>query len=274
MRPPFPGMDPWLESLELWPNVHNSLVASIRDDLTPILRPRYFVDLESRTTVLTGDDHDHLYVADVSILARDAEDLGSEGVAVMEQVATKPFHIVVQMPADEVEETFLTIKELPSRRAVTSIEVLSPTNKRTFDARKAYVRKRQELLDSRVNFVEIDLLRAGKPMPPEEPSVVSDYRILIFRPRLGRIAHLDGFSYKTAIPEIPIPLLPQDAEPTLDLNGILRALPERAGYDMAIDYSQPPYPPLRKADRAWAASILAQASLETPQAPAGGETSP
>ncbi len=25
MRPPFPGMDPWLESLGLWPNVHNSL---------------------------------------------------------------------------------------------------------------------------------------------------------------------------------------------------------------------------------------------------------
>ena len=67
MRPPFPGMDPWLENVNLWPNVHNSLIAAIRDDLAPLLRPRYFVDLESRTTVLSGSDEDQLYSPDVAI---------------------------------------------------------------------------------------------------------------------------------------------------------------------------------------------------------------
>ncbi len=51
MRPPFPGMDPWLEDPELWPDVHNSLIISIRDALAPMLRPSYFVQVESRMTV-------------------------------------------------------------------------------------------------------------------------------------------------------------------------------------------------------------------------------
>jgi hypothetical protein len=268
-------MDPWLESFALWPNVHNSLIAAIRDYLVPLVRPRYFVDMESRTTVLTGNDEDHLYGPDVAILTGDLTAPEIEGgVAVRERVATKPYHIVVPMPDDEIEETFLTIKTLPDRRVVTVIEVLSPTNKKTEDARKQYLDKRRELLGSGVNLVEIDPLRSGKRMPPERPRPPSDYRVLVFRPRLGRIAHLYGFTYKTAMPEIPIPLLPQDTEPSLDLNTVLHTLYERAGYDLAIDYTQPPQPRLRKDDQSWAASIIAQASAQTPQAPVGGETSP
>ncbi len=49
MRPPFPGMDPWLENPTIWPDVHNSLIAAIRDVLAPVVQPRYFVGVESRT---------------------------------------------------------------------------------------------------------------------------------------------------------------------------------------------------------------------------------
>ncbi len=275
MRPPFPGMDPWLEDPELWPNVHNSLVAAIRDDLVPLLRPRYFVDLESRTTVLTGRDEDRLYSPDLAIFAERAVTAPSEAsVAVIEGVSTKPYHVVVKIPDFEIEETFLTIRELPGRRVVTVLEILSPTNEWTEDARKDYLEKRRNLIAAGANFVEIDLLRAGTPMPPDERRHGSDYRILIFRPRLGRIAHLYGFSYRTEIPPIPIPLLPQDAEPSLDLNRILHKLYDRAGYDLAIDYRQPPRPRLRKEDQAWAESILAKATLRSPEAPAGGESPP
>lgn len=275
MRPPFPGMDPWLEDVELWPDVHNSLIVSIRDVLSPAVRPRYFVGVESRTTVLTGADQDHLYRPDVKIRTTGVnlpERPG--GVAVIERVQAEPFHVVMPMPNDEIEEIFLTIEELPSRQLVTVVEVLSPTNKKTKRAREEYLDKRRELLGSGVNFVEIDLLRSGQPMPPQKAGLSSDYRILIFRPRRGREAHLYGFSYKMKIPQIPIPLLPQDPEPSLDLNIILHALYERAGYDLAIDYRQPPRPRLRKADQTWTASIIAQVLPDTPQAPAAGETAP
>ena len=52
MRPPFPGMDPWLEHPAIWPDVHNRLITAIADDLTPRLAPRYFVGIEQRVYLL------------------------------------------------------------------------------------------------------------------------------------------------------------------------------------------------------------------------------
>ena len=48
MRPPFPGMDPWLEHPAIWPDVHNRLITAIADDLAPRLAPKYFVGVEQR----------------------------------------------------------------------------------------------------------------------------------------------------------------------------------------------------------------------------------
>ena len=56
MPSPFPGMDPYLERASLWPNVHNSLIIALRDDLASRLRPRYYVAVEERTVRLTPDD--------------------------------------------------------------------------------------------------------------------------------------------------------------------------------------------------------------------------
>ena len=42
MRPQFPGMDPWLEQPNLWPDVHSSLITAIRDTLSPVLTPPLF----------------------------------------------------------------------------------------------------------------------------------------------------------------------------------------------------------------------------------------
>ena len=41
MQPPFPGMDPYLEAPDLWPDVHASLAFAIRDQIQPLLSPRY-----------------------------------------------------------------------------------------------------------------------------------------------------------------------------------------------------------------------------------------
>ncbi len=41
-------MDPYLERPALWPDVHNALIAALRDALGPVLRPKYFVALEER----------------------------------------------------------------------------------------------------------------------------------------------------------------------------------------------------------------------------------
>jgi uncharacterized protein DUF4058 len=273
MRPRFPGMDPWLEHPDLWPDVHNSLITAIRDSMIPLVVPHYIVRVESRTTVLTAVDADHMYRPDVAIWSADlATPRREAGVAVMERTEVLP--IEVSLPVDEIEETYLTIKELPGHKLVTVMEVLSPTNKKTEKARTDYLEKRQDLIRSGVNFVEIDLLRAGEPMPLRGSPPPSDYRILICRQRQRRTAHLYSFSYKVPIPAITIPLLSDDAEPTLDLNAILHALIDRARYDLSIDYCQPPRPPLRPGDESWSATILAQPTEGVSEKSAGGETAP
>jgi Protein of unknown function (DUF4058) len=262
MRPPFPGMDPWLENPALWPDVHNSLITSIRDVLAPQLRPRYFVGVESRTTVLTGLDVERVYKPDVSIHATESRaSVRESGVALLEMPEVRTYNVSVAT-GEETEEAFLAIEELPDRKLVTVIELLSPTNKKTKDARAVYLKKRDDLILTDINFVEIDLLRAGEPMPVRKSPPPSDYRILICRARRSSAAVLYAFPYTSPIPTIPIPLLPGDPEPMLDLNSVLHALIDRAAYDLVTDYAHPPDPPLRPADEAWAASIVAHVRVE------------
>lgn len=49
MPSPFPGVDPYLENPELWPDVHNALIAALREELSTRMRPSYYVALEERT---------------------------------------------------------------------------------------------------------------------------------------------------------------------------------------------------------------------------------
>jgi len=68
------------------------------------------------------------------------------------------------------------------------------------------------------------------------------------RPR----AHLYPFNLRDPIPTFPLPLLPGDEEPPVDLGAIFHALYERARYDLSLDYTQPPVPPVRDEDATWA----------------------
>jgi len=48
MATPFPGMDPYLERSDVWPDVHNRLIVALADYLAPRVRPRYYVSIEQR----------------------------------------------------------------------------------------------------------------------------------------------------------------------------------------------------------------------------------
>jgi hypothetical protein len=268
-------MDPWLEHPDVWHDVHNSLITAIRDTLAPLVLPRYFVGVGSRTTVLTGLDVDRIYRPDVSVHAVELSTGGQPAsVAVLERPEVQTVEVDVAVDDEELEETYLTIKELPGQKLVTVMEVLSPTNKKIRDARTDYLRKRHDLIRSGVNFVEIDLLRDGDPMPVRNSPAPNDYRILVCRARTPKKAVLHTFAWTVPIPSITVPLLPGDVEPVLDLNAVLHDLSDRARYDLLIDYHQTPVPPLRPADDSEAATILAQASSAPGEKPAGKEKTP
>ncbi len=122
--------------------------------------------------------------------------------------------------------------------------------------------------------MEIDLLRGGDAMPFKPTAPKTDYRILVCRSRRSNDAVLYAFPYTSPIPPIPIPLLPGDPEPELDLNLVLHSLFERARYDLIIDYEQPPDPVLRQEDLAWAASIVARIVEQRKEEPPESRAAP
>ena len=125
-------------------------------------------------------------------------------------------------------ETFLEVRKVDSGRLATLLEVLSPATKFSGRGRRQYVRKRMRIFKSCTNFVEIDLLRDGKPMQGCGGSPTSDYRILVSRAPMRPRAKLHVFSVRDAIPVIDLPLLPEDREPPMDLGAILHGVYERA----------------------------------------------
>ena len=64
----FPGMDPYLENAQLWPDVHASFIVYLREHLRPLLQPRYVIAIESRVFVEgPGADHSSVKVRRTSV---------------------------------------------------------------------------------------------------------------------------------------------------------------------------------------------------------------
>jgi hypothetical protein len=77
------------------------------------------------------------------------------------------------------------------------------------------------------------------------------YRILICRGDQRPNGELYAFSLCQPIPAVTIPLLPGEAEPSLNLQSLLNRVYERGRYHLAIDYQQPPSPLLSSEDNSW-----------------------
>lgn len=256
MPTPFPGMDPYLEHPALWPDVHTRLITAIADAMTPAVVPRYFLGVEVRTYEDEPGDLSFIRVADLGVAA--VVPLGPNPPGAADPGAAVGV-LDVEVPIARwvpVRERFLVVRETSSRKLVTILEILSPSNKRPGRGRVRYERKRRAILRSRTHLVEVDLLRGGQPMEIIGPPIPSDYRVLISRGDCRPRARLHAFGVRQPIPTVALPLLPGDGEPPMDLNAILHALYDRARFDLQIDYDGPPTPPLSEADAAWARARL------------------
>jgi hypothetical protein len=68
---------------------------------------------------------------------------------------------------------------------------------------------------------------------------------------------------KQRLPKIQIPLRSNDSDVEIVLGQILNTAYDRAGYDMIIDYAQPPFVPLDDANSIWATEWLRHRLLES-----------
>jgi Protein of unknown function (DUF4058) len=250
MPSPLPGMNPYLESPELWSEFHSRMIVAIADALDTTLSQDYRVAVEKRVYLTQGEETILIGIPDVSVTATPQANTGTA-------TAIAPEPTIVEIPlAEEVQERYLEIREIATGRVVTVIELLSPKNKRSGDGRDAYSQKRQRIMLSQTHLVEIDLLRSGDPLPMVG-AITSDYRILVSRSDRRPKAQLYAFNLRQPIPTIQIPLA-ADTAVILEIQPLLHQIYDRARLALAIDYQKPPIPKLSPDDRVWLNATIAQ----------------
>jgi hypothetical protein len=252
MPSPFPGMNPYIEQDVFWQDFHLEFLPAMRERLVAQVRPKYIVMLDEHIYVQEHAPGPRRLVgrADVSLAVPPRP--RAEVIAGVE-ILDPP--VQVQIPVQEVRRVpFLEVRDRLKRELITVVELLSPTNKRGGADREQYVAKREELLKSAAHFVEIDLLRGGRPMPVERRPRC-DYSVMVSRVEARPWAGFWPIRLRQRLPVIPIPLLSGDPDARIDLQEILHRVYDATGYEDFI-YASQPDPLLSAKDAAWARAFV------------------
>jgi len=267
-------MDPYLEAPDIWPDFHNGLAGEIRGELNRVLPRPYYARLEMRPEVgIVGDELSRRIVPDVAIVrprSPAASTAGDGGLALLEEprVASSP-SVWVRIPNEPLRHDFVEIRDAARGHAlVTLIEIASPTNKRPGPDRRAYEAKQQEILGSDTSLIELDLLRGGQPLIGG-PLVIEaaagleprpDYLVAVNRAwQRGAELQYQLFPVRLeeSLPCIPVPLREGQAETPLDLQYVFQRAYDSGPYARgAVDYDQPPDPPVRLELTGWLKDCL------------------
>lgn len=257
MPSPFPGMDPYLEVQPYWSDFHTAMILMLKAELQKLVPAHYSV---------WGDIHVWLHEPDAKTRIKirpdafvtEKSDRPRGGVAKSALVAPA----TTVLPA--VRKTggrYIKIKEAQTERVVTVVELLSPTNKRRGEERDEYLAKREQYFAQRINLVELDFLRKGmrmplgRPSPPEAPYYAAVSRGEDY-PRVG----VWPLSLREPLPELPIPLDPEDDMIWLPLQKCFVAAYDIGPYAKEINYRKSARPPLEPGDAAWFERRLAKSS--------------
>lgn len=225
----FPGMDPYIEG-QVWADFHDSMIIEMKTALVPQIRPRY--------VALAGERTCFDYAPDSS------------------SPQAMPVEVLLPIP-ERARESYLGVRRRETRELVTVIEFLSPADKYVSAAgRREYLRRREALLRSSINLVEIDLLRDGGRLPMGHSLPPADYYVIGSRARRRPLADVWTIGLRDPLPTIPVPLAGSDPDACLDLQAVFASVYDRAGYDYTLGYRQPIEPLLSDEDAAWAQSVL------------------
>jgi hypothetical protein len=258
MPSPFPGMDPYIEACGLWEDFHNHFIAHIASQLAEAAPKRYVVRTRERSYLVLVDadgKESHSLLLEVgATTSRGRKKVSKKsGTALAEPAVPATSHVLRAFIDEEHRETFLEIYETdPEQRLVTTIEVLSPSNKRPgTPGWDLYQRKRQSILLGDVNLVEIDLLRGGKRMPMLDPWPDSPYTLMVARARKPQLCRVWEGHFREPLPPIPVALAKPDADLPLSLQPLIDSIYRRFRYEQSIRYAAELIPPLDPEDAVW-----------------------
>jgi hypothetical protein len=261
MPGPFPGMDPYLEDPAEWQGVHNALITYLWETLRPLLPPGYRARIEERCYIVHPDRQ---VIPDLTVFYRQAPPPQASAAATM--IADAPLVLMTQ-PL-ELRESYIDIfSRKDHQQVVTAIELLSPTNKAAgTEGQRIYRRKQQEILTSRTNLLEIDLLREGEHTvaAPKEPLLrIGHWDYITSLHRGGQADAIEAWptTLRERLPRINVPLDAADSDIVLDLQAVFNRYYDAGDFLHEIDYTGNPIPPMRAEDAAWADALLRERGL-------------
>ena len=266
MPSPFPGMDPYLEGSDFWQGFHNRLLTYLADELQPQLPPNYVATVEVRVYIerpMDTNGQSGSRVPDLEVIRTGpTKSWGRDS----QRVGQFPREGVLDAPdLPEQREAFVVVRDLPSGELVTSVELLSPANKRRGDGHDQYQRKQRQLAAAGVNLIEIDLLRGGvhTALPRaqdlrELPSF--HYLASVYRSETDQ-CELFCWSLGDPMPVIQVPLSPEDPELPLELQLLFDLTYDRSSMRRLLSYQGSPEPPLASEEAIWSDELLRAAGL-------------
>jgi len=252
---PFPGMDPYIERPEIWPDFHDRFVTFLCGLLQPVLRPRYIALTQDRLYVVEAD---RPIRPEVSVVRTSSRRSRGTATAVLE--ADEPA-AVFELWRDEIREPLIQIVEpAEGNRLVTVIEVLSPENKEGGPGRRSYVRKRDELWQGGANLVEIDLLHAGRPtvrIASEQLESLRPWRYLVaVTRRWPSRQEVYVVPLEQRLPRVAIPLAEDDRDVPLDLQVAFARCWDEGPYPELLHYDAPAPGELTEQERQWCQRLI------------------
>lgn len=256
MKSKFPGMDPFLEGAD-WQDVHNSLAYVIIRQIEPQLRPYYFARLEKYVVMDQPPNSElHIVYPDFEIwkkktdtLKEPTEETETEP-ALTPPTATFPFLNTIELNVPVIE-----IRDKANNELITTIEIISPANKREPGYSKL-VEKQRKLHSRGVHLLEIDLIRRGQRQCKHPVAQSAHYLVTLLRGNIDEI-NIWAIDVKDELPVLPIPLKQNDATAILDLQRAFDSMYQERLYADSVDYEKElPPPGFSTEDKKWIKSKL------------------
>ena len=279
-EPIFPGMDPYLEAPDIWPDFHDALAGRIRALLNDRLPAPYYARLQMRPEmgIILEEGGPRRLVPDVTVVRPPEKEFSPAVTRLLDQPRTTLSEgIQVRVRTDPIRHHFVEIRDAArGHRLVTLIEIASPSNKRSGPDRRAYEEKQREVLESPAHLIEVDLLRGGKRLfPYPELFAVADrldcdYLVLLNKNSQRQDRWIDytlfPIDLRKELPCVPVPLGGEEPPVPLDLQVAARQAYLEGPYRRMIDYAAPPEPPLSDQDLGWARGLIEKAGIADRQA--------
>jgi hypothetical protein len=250
-------MDPYLE--QFWPDIHARLIIYAVDQIQTQLPTGLRARVEERVYLESPQGNERSMYPDIRVVERgngQGTTLKTEGgVGVAEPLE-------IWLGDEPVTETFIEIIDAGSgHRVITVIEFLSLSNKKPGEGQTLYLKKQKEMLEGKVNLVEIDLLRPGQRVLSVSSHLIppfyrTSYQICVRRGWQLDKARIYRAPLSERLPIIKIPLRPDDPEALLDLQALITQCYQNGRYEGDIHYKADPDPPLDPPEAEWADQLL------------------